>query len=146
MFCITKEKKHLKENIKPHFIRRILIQMRLSLLSLFSIKNSRSFVPLNFINEAIIRGAASLSLSRQVCGVRPQRRATSHRPAPYRTALRRLRCPTAGCDALINRWSPALHELQRFLTFIRLSPLNFIRLKRPHLFMIQTLTTTQTTL
>lgn len=59
MFCITKEKKHLKENIKPHFIRRILIQMRLSLLSLFSIKNSRSFVPLNFINEAIIRGAAS---------------------------------------------------------------------------------------
>lgn len=54
----NKGKKHLKENIKPHFIRRILIQMRLSLLSLFSIKNSHSFVPLNFINEAIIRDVA----------------------------------------------------------------------------------------
>jgi hypothetical protein len=38
----------------------------------------------------------------------------------------------AGCAALINRWSPALHELQRFLTFIQLSPLNFIRFKRSH--------------
>lgn len=57
LFCITKRKKHLKENIKPHFILRILIQMRLSLLSLFSIKNSHNFVPLNFINETIIRDA-----------------------------------------------------------------------------------------
>lgn len=31
--------------------------MKLSLLSLFSIKNLRSFVPLNFINEAIIHDA-----------------------------------------------------------------------------------------
>lgn len=58
LFCITKGQKiHIKENIKPHFIRGILIQMMRSLvLSLFSIKNSGSFVPLNFINEAIIRG------------------------------------------------------------------------------------------
>lgn len=40
--------------------------------------------------------------------------------------------PPRACNALINRWSPALHELQRFLTFILLSPLNFIRFKRSH--------------
>lgn len=41
-------------------------------------------------------------------------------------------CPRAGCGPLINRWSPALHELLRFLTFIPLSPLNFIRYERSH--------------
>lgn len=100
--------------------------MRLSLLSLFSIKNSSSFVPLNFINEAIIRDAASeaaRSPARDRCvpAAGRRRRSWPHRAGPARS-----------CGALINRWSPALHELQRFLTFIPLSPLNFIRSERSH--------------
>lgn len=140
MFCITKEKKHLKENIKPHFIRRILIQMRLSLLSLFSIKNSRSFVPLNFINEAIIRGGASqVPLAIGVwCPAAALTSPPRTRPVavPLPPRCRAPPAPLPGWVALINRWSPALHELQRFLTFIPLSPLNFIRLNARVLFMI----------
>lgn len=49
------------------------------------------------------------------------------------STLRSLRSArSAGCGPLINRWSPALHELLRFLTFIPLSPLNFIRSERSH--------------
>ncbi|CAH2074285.1 unnamed protein product, partial [Iphiclides podalirius] len=88
--------------------------MSLSLLSLFSIKKPSSFVPLNFINDTIIRGTASeVSPAIATCA------------GPARSA------PPLACAKLINPWSPALHELHCFLTIIPLRPLNFIRPEPP---------------
>lgn len=95
LFCITKRKKHLKENIKPHFILRILIQMSLSLLSLFSIKKSHSFATLNFINESIIHGAAYEIAHVTVSTWRPAWFPQTCDPA------------TPVCAFQINHWSPA---------------------------------------